>query len=72
MATYAQKKAAQAYRDKKKEKGEFQHLIYATDQQWQIIKSITTVLKKINLEDLSGVEIDDNGEFIKFIYDNRD
>lgn len=71
MATYAQKKASQAYRDKLKEQGQTQHLIFANEQQWNVIKPVAKAIKSINLDGLTSVEVDDNGEYIHFIYDNR-
>lgn len=71
MTTHSQRQASQRYREKLKKDGCRQHLIYASDLQWAVIQPISNAIKQINLEGIQSVEVDDNGEFIHLIYDNR-
>ena len=69
VATYAQKQASKRYRDKQAAQGIKQHIIFCDALHWQIIKPIAQFCSKMETEGLRTIEIDDNGEFIKFIYD---
>lgn len=69
VATYAQKQASKRYRDKQAAQGIKQHIIFCDALHWQIIKPIAQFCAKMPTEGLRTIEIDDNGEFIKFIYD---
>lgn len=70
VSTYAQRKASKTYIDKLKSKGISQHGIYCSDLQWAILRELIKVIKKLNLDGLNSMEIDDDGQFIKFIYEN--
>lgn len=70
VSTYAQRKATKNYIDKLKAKGISQHGVYCSDLQWLILKELIKVIKKLDLYALKSMEIDDNGQFIKFIYEN--
>lgn len=70
VSTYAQRKASKTYIDKLKSKGISQHGIYCSDLQWAILRELIKVIKKLNLNGLKSMEIDDDGQFIKFIYEN--
>ena len=70
VSTYAQRKATKNYIDKLKSKGISQHGIYCSDLQWLILRELIKVVKKLNLDGLKSMEIDDDGHFIKFIYEN--
>lgn len=70
VSTYAQRKASKTYIDKLKSKGISQHGVYCSDLQWIILRELIKVIKKLDLDNLKSIEIDDNGQFIKFIYDN--
>lgn len=69
VSTYAQRKATKTYIDKLKSKGISQHGIYCSDLQWIILRELIKAVKKLNLDALKSIEIDDNGQFIRFIYD---
>lgn len=69
--TQAQKNASQAYRQRQQAKGQRQHLIWADDIQWEVIKQVTKALKQIDFSRLKSIEVDDNGKYIHFIYDIR-
>lgn len=71
VSTYAQKKASKAYIDKLKSKGISQHGVYCSDLQWLILKELIKVVKNLDLDALKSLEIDDNGLFIRFIYENQ-
>ena len=71
VSTYAQKKASKAYIDKLKSKGISQHGIYCSDLQWLILKELIKTVKQLDLDALKTIEIDDNGKFIRFIYENE-
>lgn len=71
VSTYAQRKASKTYIDKLKSKGISQHGIYCSDLQWIILRELIKAIKKLDLDALKSIEIDDNGQFIKFIYDNQ-
>lgn len=69
VATYAQKQASKRYRDKQAAQGVKQHIIFCDALHWQIIKPIAQFCSKMSVDGLRTIEIDDNGEYIKFIYD---
>ena len=71
VSTYAQRKASKTYIDKLKSKGISQHGVYCSDLQWIILRELIKAIKKLDLDNLKSIEIDDNGQFIKFIYDNQ-
>lgn len=70
VSTYAQRKASKTYIDKLKSKGISQHGVYCSDLQWIILRELIKVIKKLDLDNLKSMEIDDDGQFIRFIYDN--
>ena len=70
VSTYAQRKATKNYIDKLKSKGISQHGIYCSDLQWIILRELIKAIKKLDLDNLKSIEIDDDGQFIKFIYEN--
>ena len=70
VSTYAQKKASKTYIDKLKSKGISQHGVYCSDLQWLILKELIKVVKNLDLDALKSLEIDDDGKFIRFIYEN--
>lgn len=71
VSTYAQKKASKTYINKLKSKGISQHGVYCSDLQWLILKELIKVVKNLDLDALKSLEIDDNGLFIRFIYENQ-
>jgi hypothetical protein len=71
VSTYAQKKASKNYIDKLKSKGISQHGIYCSDLQWLILKELIKAVKQLDLDALKTIEIDDDGKFIRFIYENE-
>lgn len=70
VSTYAQRKASKTYIDKLKSKGISQHGIYCSDLQWIVLRELIKAVKKLDLDALKSIEIDDDGKFIEFIYDN--
>jgi hypothetical protein len=70
VSTFAQRKASKTYIDKLKSKGISQHGIYCSDLQWIILRELIKAIKKLDLDNLKSIEIDDDGQFIKFIYEN--
>lgn len=70
VSTYAQRKATKTYIDKLKSKGISQHGIYCSDLQWIILRELIKAIKKLDFDNLKSIEIDDDGQFIKFIYEN--
>lgn len=70
VSTYAQRKASKTYIDKLKSKGISQHGVYCSDLQWIILRELIKAIKKLDLDALKSIEIDDNGQFIRFIYEN--
>lgn len=71
VSTYAQRKASKTYIDKLKSKGISQHGIYCSDLQWLILKELIKAVKQLDLDALKTIEIDDDGKFIRFIYENE-
>lgn len=70
VSTYAQRKASKTYIDRLKSKGISQHCLYCSDLQWLILKELIKTVKQMDLDGLKSMEIDDNGKYIKFIYEN--
>lgn len=70
VCTYAQKKASKNYVDKLKSKGISQHSLYCSEIQWLVLKELIKAVKQMNFDGLKSMEIDDDGKYIKFIYDN--
>lgn len=70
VSTYAQRKASKTYIDKLKSKGISQHGVYCSNLQWIILRELIKAIKKLDLDSLKSMEIDDDGQFIKFIYEN--
>lgn len=70
VSTFAQRKATKTYIDKLKSKGISQHGVYCSNLQWIILRELIKAIKKLDLDNLKSIEIDDDGQFIKFIYEN--
>lgn len=70
VSTYAQRKASKTYIDRLKSKGINQHCLYCSDLQWLILKELIKAVKQMDFDGLKSMEIDDNGKYIKFIYEN--
>lgn len=70
VSTYAQRKATKNYIDKLKSKGISQHGIYCSDLQWIVLRELIKAIKAMNLDGIQSMEIDDDGKYIRFIYDN--
>lgn len=68
VSTYAQKQASKNYVERLKNKGISQHCLYCTPLQWIVLKEIIRQVKIMNLDGLQSIEVDDNGQFIRFIY----
>lgn len=71
VSTYAQRKASKTYIDKLKAKGISQHCLYCSDLQWLVLKELIKTVKQMNFDGLKSMEIDDDGKFIRFIYENQ-
>lgn len=71
VSTSAQKRAAHNYVEKLKGKGISQHCLYCTAIQWIVLKELIKAVKAMNLEGIKSMEIDDDGKYIRFIYDNE-
>ena len=70
VSTYAQKKASKNYVDKLKSKGISQHSLYCSEIEWLVLKELIKAVKQMNFDGLKSMEIDDDGKYIKFIYEN--
>jgi hypothetical protein len=70
VSTYAQRKATKTYIDKLKSQGISQHGVYCSNLQWIVLKELIKAVKKLDFDKLKSMEIDDDGLFIRFIYDN--
>ena len=70
VSTSAQKRASHTYIEKLKGKGISQHCLYCTALQWIVLKELIKAVKAMNLDGIQSMEIDDDGKYIKFIYDN--
>ena len=70
VTTSAQRRASAHYNEKRKAEGFNQHLIWATTIQWAVLLEIVRFVKKLDLSQIKSLELDDNGEFIRFIYEN--
>lgn len=71
VSTSAQRRAAHKYVDKLKEQGISQHCLYCTAIQWIVLKELIKAVKAMNLDGIKSMEIDDDGKYIRFIYDNE-
>lgn len=71
VATYAQKQASKRYRDKQAAQGVKQHIIFCDALHWQIIKPIAQFCAKMDTNGLQTIDIDDDGQYIKFIYGGK-
>lgn len=71
VATYAQKQAAERYRKKKSEQGFKQHQVFCDDLHWQVLSPLYRWINNLDFSTLKTVNFDDNGEFIKFLYDKE-
>lgn len=71
VSTSAQKRAAHNYVEKLKGKGISQHCLYCTAIQWIVLKELIKAVKAMNLDGIKSMEIDDDGKYIRFIYDNE-
>lgn len=70
VSTSAQRRATQNYIEKLKGKGISQHGLYCTALQWIVLKELIKAVKAMNLDNIKSMEIDDDGKYIRFIYDN--
>lgn len=70
VSTSAQKRASHTYIEKLKGKGINQHCLYCTALQWIVLKELIKAVKAMNLDGIQSMEIDDDGKYIRFIYDN--
>lgn len=70
VATYAQKQASERYRKKREALGFKQRLIYADALHWQVLSPLYKWINGLDFSNLESVELDDNGEFVKFIYND--
>lgn len=71
VSTSAQKRATQTYIDKLKSKGINQHCLYCTAVQWIVLKELIKAVKSMNLDGIQSMEIDDDGKYIRFIYEDE-
>lgn len=71
VSTSAQKRASHTYIEKLKGKGISQHGLYCTALQWIVLKELIKAVKAMDLEGIKSMEIDDDGKYIRFIYDNQ-
>ena len=70
VSTRAQRKASKTYIDKLKSQGICQHGVYCSNLQWIVLKELIKAVKKLDFDKLKSMEIDDNGLFIRFIYED--
>lgn len=70
VSTSAQRRASKTYIDKLKSQGICQHGVYCSNLQWIVLKELIKAVKKLDFDKLKSMEIDDNGLFIRFIYEN--
>lgn len=70
VSTSAQRKASKTYIDKLKSQGICQHGVYCSNLQWIVLKELIKAVKKLDFDKLKSMEIDDNGLFIRFIYED--
>lgn len=71
VSTSAQKRASHTYIEKLKGQGINQHCLYCTALQWIVLKELIKAVKAMNLDGIQSMEIDDNGKYIRFIYENE-
>ena len=70
VSTSAQKRASHTYIEKLKGQGISQHCLYCTAMQWIVLKELIKAVKAMNLDGIQSMEIDDDGKYIRFIYNN--
>lgn len=71
VSTSAQKRASHTYIEKLKGQGITQHCLYCTALQWIVLKELIKAVKAMNLDGIQSMEIDDDGKYIRFIYENE-
>ena len=71
VSTSAQRRASHTYVEKLKGQGISQHGLYCTALQWIVLKELIKAVKAMDLEGIKSMEIDDDGKYIRFIYDNQ-
>lgn len=71
VSTSAQKRASHNYVEKLKGQGISQHCLYCTPIQWVVLRELIKTVKAMNLDGIKSMEIDDNGKYIRFIYENE-
>lgn len=71
VSTSAQKRASHTYIEKLKGQGITQHCLYCTALQWIVLKELIKAVKAMNLDGIQSMEIDDNGKYIQFIYEDE-
>lgn len=69
MPTKAQRRAVQTYRDKQKSRGFISHQVFATVEQWEVLHPVIVSVKNLDCKHIKQVDVDDDGKFIRFIYD---
>ena len=67
----AQKRASEKYRQKLLAEGKKQHLLFADDDHWEVIREFAHYFNEMDITDFARVEIDDKGDCIKLIRRNR-
>ncbi len=65
----AQKKASEKYRQKLLAEGKKQHLLFADNEHWEVIREFAHYFNEMDITDFSSIEID--GDCIKLIRRNR-
>lgn len=71
VSTSAQRRASHNYVEKLKGQGISQHCLYCSALQWIVLKELIKAVKAMNLDGIKSMEIDDNGKYIRFIYENE-
>lgn len=71
VSTSAQRRATHNYVEKLKGQGISQHGLYCTPVQWIVIKELIRAVKAMNLDGIQSMEIDDEGKYIRFIYEDE-
>ena len=71
VSTSAQKRASHTYIEKLKGRGINQHCLYCNAVQWIVLKELIKAVKAMNLDGIQSMEIDDDGKYIRFIYENE-
>ena len=68
-ASEAQKRASEKYRQKLLAEGKKQHLLFADDEHWEVIREFAHYFNEMDITDFSSIEID--GDCIRLIRRNR-